>query len=68
MTQTILASPFVQGALSGLLAAALVDFGAFREWKSFDDFRVYGWRLAAWRWFQGAVVGVVTAAGIGVAQ
>ena len=68
MTHTILASPFVQGALAGLLAAALVDFGAFRTWKSLDDFRTYNWGLAAWRWFQGAVTGLITAAGIGVTQ
>ena len=68
MLMTIWSSPLMAGALSGLLAAALVDFAAFRSWKSFDSFRTYEWSTATWRWFQGAVTGLVTAAGIGVTQ
>jgi hypothetical protein len=54
-----------QGAISGLLAAAAVDFQAFRSWKSFQDAASYSWGTALFRWFQGAVVGFVAAAGIG---
>lgn len=58
--------PIVQGALTGLIGAAVVDFAAFRAWKSWHDIAVYQWGLASFRWFQGAVVGAVTAAGIGL--
>lgn len=57
----------VQGALAGALAAALVDFNAFRAWKSWHDVATYSWSTAAFRWVQGAVTGAVTAAGLGLA-
>ncbi len=56
----------VRGAVAGLLAAAAVDFRAFKAWQSFHDAAVYDWKTAGWRWFQGAVVGAVSAAGLGV--
>jgi hypothetical protein len=56
-----------QGAISGLLAAAAVDFQAFRTWKSFHDAATYDWPTATFRWVQGAVVGLVTAAGLSLA-
>ncbi len=55
--------PIVQGALSGAVSAALIDFNAFRAWKSYRDAVAYDWPTAIWRWFQGAVAGAVTAAG-----
>lgn len=55
--KVIWGSAFVTGAVSGILAAAAVDFGAFRSWKNFDQARTYDWGLAAWRWFQGFVGG-----------
>lgn len=58
-------TPLVQGALSGLIAAAAGDFVAFRSWKSVHDAVTYQWGTALWRWFQGAVVGLVSAAGLG---
>lgn len=58
-------NPIVQGAISGVVAAAAVDYQAFRNWKSFQDAASYSWGTAAFRWFQGAVAGAVTAAGIG---
>lgn len=61
----LLQSSLFKGALAGLLSAALVDFAAFRSWKSFDDLKTYQWRTALFRWGQGAVVGLVTAAGLG---
>ena len=51
----LLQTPFIAGAMAGLTAAAVVDFGAFRSFKSLDDALAYDWKLAAWRWFQGAV-------------
>lgn len=47
------------GALSGLLAAAKVDFDAFRAFKSLDQYVAYDWRLAIWRWAQGAFYGAL---------
>ena len=55
----------VQGALTGVLAAAAVDVQAFRAWRSLDDAVAYDWRLAAFRWSQGAVLGVLSALGLG---
>lgn len=59
------AHPVVRGALSGALAAAVVDLHAFREWKNFYQVTNYDWGTAAFRWVQGAVMGGVTAAGLG---
>lgn len=58
--------PAVQGAIGGLLSAAAVDFAAFRSWKSWHDIAEYSWGTAAFRWFQGAVIGAATAVGIGL--
>lgn len=60
-----LQNPLVRGALTGLLAAAVVDFAAFRSWKSVNDALAYDWKVAAWRWFQGAVSGLLAALGFG---
>jgi len=62
----ILVSPVVHGAITGALAAGAIDFQAFRSWKSFDEASKYAWGMAAWRWLQGAVVGAVGAAGLGM--
>jgi len=61
------ANPIVAGALSGWGAAALADYQTFRGWKSVDEALAYGWGLAFWRWFQGAITGALTGAGISVA-
>lgn len=58
--------PLVQGVITGVIGAAAADFAAFRSWKSFDEAASYDWSTAAWRWFQGAVVGLVGAAGLGL--
>jgi len=63
---TFLSLPLVQGAISGAVAAALIDFAAFRSWKSFNDALSYTWSIALFRWVQGAVVGAVTSLGLGV--
>jgi hypothetical protein len=63
----VLRQPLVKGAIAGFLAAAAIDFQAFRTWKSFDDAHAYNWRLAAWRWLQGAVTGALVALGLGAA-
>lgn len=61
----ILAHPYVAGALSGVLTAALIDYQAFRSWKSFQEAMAYDWGKASFRWLQGAVAGVIAAAGHG---
>jgi hypothetical protein len=55
--QTIWQSAFVTGAVSGLVAAAAVDFAAFRAWKSLEEATTYNWGVATWRWVQGFVGG-----------
>lgn len=64
MVQEWLNNKIVAGALAGLGAAMVVDYAAFRSWKSVQEAASYDWATAAWRWFQGAVGGAVTAAGI----
>lgn len=60
----LITNKFIAGALAGVVSAALVDYQAFRLWKSFAEATQYAWGTAAWRWLQGAVAGAVTAAGI----
>ena len=64
MMDWLLHSPILRGALSGLIAAAAVDFAAFRAWQSFQDARTYQWSLAFFRWGQGAILGALSAAGL----
>lgn len=52
------------GALSGFGGALLIDYAEFRKWKSVQEFISYNWGVAAFRWVQGAVGGVVAAAGL----
>ena len=54
-----------RGAITGFVAAAATDLHAFKMWKSVDEAKAYQWGVAAWRWFQGAVLGALTAAGLG---
>jgi hypothetical protein len=67
LLSAFLHNPLTQGAIAGLLSAAAVDFQAFRSWKSFQDVASYSWGTALFRWVQGAIVGFVTAAGLGLA-
>jgi hypothetical protein len=55
----------MRGAIAGAVAAATVDFGAFRTWKTFDQAKTYDWKLAGVRWLQGAVMGMLASVGIG---
>lgn len=59
--QTIMNSAFAVGAVSGLVSAAVVDFAAFRSWKSAKEAAAYEWSVAVWRWFQGFVGGGLAA-------
>ena len=63
--QALITNPIVKAAVAGVLVAAAVDFQAFRSWKSFSDIETYAWKLALFRWVQGAVVGALTAVGFG---
>ena len=62
--QAFLTNPLVHGAVTGLVSAAAVDVAAFRSWKSVNEAVHYAWKLAAWRWAQGVVWGLLTAAGM----
>jgi hypothetical protein len=48
------------GAIAGALAAFVVDYQAFRSFKSIEEFASYDWKLAAFRLGQGALSGAVT--------
>lgn len=63
--RTFIHTPVGQGVVSGFLAAAAVDYHAFREWKDFNDVATYGWSKAAFRWVQGIVIGGLTGLGLG---
>ena len=63
MWSTILHSPVFQGAMTGFVSAAAVDYHAFTTWKTPEEAKAYNWSVAAWRWFQGTVIGLVTGAG-----
>lgn len=58
--------PIVVAALAGAIAAARVDFHAFKSWQSFDEAVTYSWKTAVFRWIQGAIVGAVMGAGLGL--
>ena len=61
-------SPYFHGAVVGAISSAVVDFQAFRTWKTWHDADTYSWGVASFRWIQGAILGVVTAVGIGGLQ
>jgi hypothetical protein len=54
-------SPYVQLAIAGWVVAARVDYNAFVSFKSLHDAAEYDWKVAGWRWFQGAMMGVLGA-------
>ena len=62
----LLSNPIVIGAWGGFVTAAMVDYQAFRAWKTAREATQYDWGVALWRWFQGAVGGAVAAAGLGL--
>lgn len=62
--QQFMQHPIVHGVIIGILGAAGADFHAFKSWQSFHDAAVYNWSTAAWRWLQGAILGLASAAGL----
>ena len=58
-------SKLFAGALAGLTSAMIVDVGAFRGWKKWQDALTYDWGIATFRWFQGIVIGGLTGLGYG---
>lgn len=60
---SLLHNPVAIGIAVGVLSAAKVDYAAFKSWQCFHDAAVYNWRLASFRWLQGAIVGAVTGFG-----
>jgi hypothetical protein len=65
MDLSFLSNVYVRAALAGALAAAAVDIAAFKSWQSADDALSYNWGVALFRWAQGAVVGLMSAVGVG---
>lgn len=61
-----LSHPIARGALSGFLAAILIDVNEFRKWKNWEEASAYDWRLASWRWVQGVVAGAIGSLGVEV--
>ena len=57
----MLASAILHAAFAGFLAAAAVDFQAFRAWKNFNEITQYDWGTAIFRWAQGAALGILSA-------
>lgn len=55
----------VKGAGVGIGGALLFDLGAFKSWKTWDDFASYDYALATFRAFQGAVLGALAGLGVG---
>lgn len=61
---TVLAHPVGQAILVGAAGAAAADYAAFRNWKRWHDAVLYDWTTATFRWFQGALTGLVTGLGL----
>ena len=51
---------YIRGALVGVLVAARVDYVAFKAMQAPAEVLAYDWKIAAWRWFQGAVIGAIS--------
>lgn len=47
------------GAVSGWVAAAAIDFEAFRSWQRVEDALTYSWKIAVFRWIKGAILGAL---------
>jgi hypothetical protein len=62
---TFLQSPIGQGAVTGFVAAAAVDFLAFRSFKTWQDVATFDYRVAGIRWVTGIISGIVAALGLG---
>lgn len=62
----VLSNPIVMGAVGGFIAAARVDYIAFKSWKSTEEASKFDWKMAVLRWAQGAAGGGAAAAGLGM--
>lgn len=51
---------YVHGAIGGILIAARVDYMAFKAMQDPTAALAYDWKIAAWRWFQGGVIGAIS--------
>ena len=60
MIQEWMQDPLFRGVLTGVLAAAAVDFAAFRSWKGWNDATSYAWGVATFRWTVGGLIGLLT--------
>lgn len=62
-TREFFDNKLVQGALSGLLAAMVVDIHAFSKWRDYNQFAEFSYKLMLVRWLQGAISGALLALG-----
>ena len=53
--------PHIYAMFMGALAAARIDYVAFQAWKTPGEALAYDWKIAAWRVFQGALMGLIAA-------
>lgn len=60
MLTDLLKNPILRGAITGFLVAARIDYLAFKNFQSPTEAKAYDWKIAAWRWFQGAVIGALS--------
>jgi hypothetical protein len=65
MLTTIIHSSAFKGALSGLVAAILVDVHAFVKFQGWGDVIKYNWGVASFRWVVGIISGALTGSGYG---
>jgi hypothetical protein len=57
--------PAVRAGAAGAVSAALIDFAAFRSFKSWHDLAAYDWGVASFRWVAGFVTAALTSFGLG---
>jgi hypothetical protein len=58
--------PAVRAGAAGAAAAGVIDFAAFRQFKSWHDLAVYDWGTASFRWVMGFASGALASLGLGV--
>lgn len=62
----LLAHPIAKGIITGIVTGIAGDVAAFRAWKTWQDAAVYDYATLSFRAVQGAIVGLITAAGLWV--
>lgn len=52
-------------AINGIGVAMRIDYDTFSKWNTWREAHDYDWSRATFRWFQGAVMGVVGGGALG---